>query len=422
MIIIYHYASSGEISGIARRTGDFLRRTVFLLTLAPVKHIKPAYWIHGFALLHALTTVLCHYAGLQDGLFLTVLTMALIAILCLKKGLSPEFTAINLVLANIFGFIVGQLGAQLLSLLVPGRDILQHAVATAATTELLGWSLEYLAPRALPGSSRSRKYHPVWVAAAVLLVFLLRVIVSHIFTEGALKGLNAMALLREFMGNSSAILVLELALFVFLYMLSLILSMRDEMRRQREDRHRAEFRYMTLKHQVNPHFLFNSLNILDSIVQNGTREEAGEFIHRLAHIYRYLLQRGDDEQVPVGDELDFVEEYAALLRIRFPEGLVIENCVREEDRGHMTVPCTLQLLIENATKHNTISADNPLCIRLDSDGRFITVENNLIPKLSTPASTGLGLKYIRQQFIDLSGQEVRVEKTASHFRVRLPLL
>ena len=387
-----------------------------------MKRIRAAYWIHGFALLHVLTTVSCYYLGMQDALPLTVLTMTLIVILCLKKGLSPEFTAINLILANIFGFFLGQLGAQLIGLLFPERIVLKHAVATFLTTELLGWSLEHFVPQAPPGRPRSWKYHPGWVVAAMLLVFVLRVVISHIFTEGMFKGFNVMALLREFMGNSTAVLVLELALFVFLYMVSLIFSMRDEMRRQREDRHRAEFRYMTLKHQVNPHFLFNSLNILDSIVQNGTREEAGEYIHRLARIYRYLLQHGDDDQVRVGDELDFVDQYATLLSIRFPEGLVIDNAVREEDRERMTVPCTLQLLIENATKHNAISAERPLHIRLASDGQFVTVENDLIPKLSTPASTGLGLKYIRQQFIDLSGQEVQVEKTASHFLVRVPLL
>ena len=387
-----------------------------------MKRIRPAYWIHGFALLHALTTVSCHYLGLQDALPLTVLTMALIVIMCLKKGLSPEFTAINLILANIFGFFLGMLGAQLIGRLVPEMVLLKHALATFLTTELLGWSLERFVPHAPPGRPSGWKYHPAWVVVAAVLVFVLRVIISHSFTEGVFKGLNVMALLRDFMGNSMAVLVLELALFVFLYMLSLIMSMRDEMRRQREDRHRAEFRYMALKHQVNPHFLFNSLNILDSIVQNGTREEAGEYIHRLAHIYRYLLQHGDDDQVRVGDELDFVDQYASLLRIRFPEGLVIDNAVREEDRGRLTAPCTLQILIENATKHNAVSAEKPLHIRLSSDGQFITVENNLIPKLSTPASTGLGLKYIRQQFMDLSGQAVQVDKTATHFLVRLPLL
>lgn len=389
-----------------------------------MKRIAPAYWIHGFALLHALASVSCALMGVSDALVLTVLTMLLIVVLCLKHGFSPEFTAINLILANIFGYILGQLGAQAISLVFPGRELLRHALATFLTTELLGWTLEFFAPKG-PRSGRSTrklKDHPGWIVGAMVLVFALRLAVSHLFSEGVFKGRDILSLLREFMGNSVAVVVLELALFAFLYLVSLLLSMRDEMRRQREERHRAEFRYMALKHQVNPHFLFNSLNILDSIVQTGSREEAGEYIHRLARIYRYLLQHGDDDQVRVGDELDFVDQYASLLRIRFPEGLVIDNAVREEDRGRMTVPCTLQLLIENATKHNAVSPEKPLHIRLLSDGQFITVENDLIPKLSTPASTGLGLKYIRQQFKDIAGAEVQVEKTASHFRVRLPLL
>ena len=114
--------------------------------------------------------------------------------------------------------------------------------------------------------------------------------------------------------------------------------------------------------------------------------------------------------------------YYDLLKIRFPEGFTVEKGIREEDLGRMIVPCTLQLLLENVTKHNAISADAPIRIRIHTGDGFLEMENNRIPKASPATSTGLGLQYIRQQYLDFSGQEIEIDETADSFRVRIPLL
>jgi LytS/YehU family sensor histidine kinase len=96
--------------------------------------------------------------------------------------------------------------------------------------------------------------------------------------------------------------------------------------------------------------------------------------------------------------------------------------VSEADQARYVLPCSIQLLIENATKHNTISEDDPLIIKIESDSQMMTVSNNIIPKITKVVSTGLGQKYIRQQYLDLSGKEIQIEKTNDTYCVTLPLL
>ena len=217
-------------------------------------------------------------------------------------------------------------------------------------------------------------------------------------------------------------LLVEMTLFGITYMIEYALNIRRELSSQREKRHLAEYRYMALKNQVNPHFLFNSLNILDSVIQEGDPEEASRYVHKLAGIYRYMLQHDGSKLVRLSEEDTFVTMYYDLLKIRFPEGISVDKGIREEDFTRLVVPCTLQLLVENVTKHNAISAAHPVRIRVRSDGEFLTLENNRIPRTSPPVSTGLGLPYIRKQYLDLSGKDILVEENEDVFRVRIPLL
>lgn len=108
--------------------------------------------------------------------------------------------------------------------------------------------------------------------------------------------------------------------------------------------------------------------------------------------------------------------------MRFPEGFLVENRTREEDKDRFVVTYSVQMLIENAIKHNAVSADRPLMIRISSDGNTVTVTNNLIPKLTTPASTGIGLKYISRNYLDRCGHEISANRTGTDYTVSLPLL
>ena len=179
---------------------------------------------------------------------------------------------------------------------------------------------------------------------------------------------------------------------------------------------------MTLKNQLDPHFLFNSLNVLDSLVQDGTREEASEYIQKMAALYRHLLRQEGKRLIPLAEEIEFSRTYRELMQIRFPEGLVIHNAVLPEQISGYVVPGTLQLLLENAIKHNVLSAENPLVVTAIRDQEGLTIRNNRIPKLTPVRSTGIGLQYIRNQYRDVAGLEIQVNETPDSFAVTIPII
>ncbi len=378
--------------------------------------IKVSHWIiHGFALLHVVVTALCTQLGIRDSMFLTALTMAMAVVICYRENLSVEITVTALILVNTIGFILGNIGAQIF--LVSLRPVWQHAISTFAVTEIIGWGLYAFAHRFSPygaaGYEREQSWydHAGWLVTAIAIVFGVRLYVDTNYTGNFL------------LENSGAMMVLVFTTIIsLLFMVNFAIQMQREVSSQRTRRHQAEFRYMTLKHQVNPHFLFNSLNVLDSIVLEGTREEASDYIQKMATLYRYLVRQEGKRLVPIREEIDFARTYRQLMQIRFPEGLVIEDRVGDQIPEGWIVPCTLQLLVENAVKHNAVSADNPLVITATTDGQSITVSNNLIPKVTPVSNTGIGLQYIRNQYRDIAGKEISVLETADSFSVTIPVI
>lgn len=180
-------------------------------------------------------------------------------------------------------------------------------------------------------------------------------------------------------------------------------------------------RYRQLKSQINPHFLFNSLNVLVSLI-NRDGDLAVDYTKKLSEVYRYVLTRDQADTVPVADELEFIGNYIGILRTRFREGLEFQFCVREEDRHRSLPPMSLQLLVENAVKHNAVSAMSPLIIRIASDGAFLSVSNNINLRISEGPGTGTGLGNLAKKYSIIAGKSIVVEKTETFFSVRLPLL
>lgn len=217
-------------------------------------------------------------------------------------------------------------------------------------------------------------------------------------------------------------LIAQVTIYCIVYIINYAITARSEMQAQKEKAHTAQYRYLKLKRQVNPHFLFNSLNILDCLVCEEKTEQASTYIHKLAGIYRYMIKSEDEDLVPLSDELTFVGLYVDLLKIRFPEGFDVEVNVPERVMSRYVLPCSLQLLLENATKHNAVTPEKPLLIKIDADDEKVKVHNNVIPKISKSPSTGLGQKYIRRQYYDLSGKEIEIQCTENDYCVTLPLL
>lgn len=178
----------------------------------------------------------------------------------------------------------------------------------------------------------------------------------------------------------------------------------------------------SLKVQINPHFLFNSLGSLSSLIEENPKQ-AQTFVNEMASVYRYLLQSNEKGLVTLQNEINFIEAYTGMLTTRFPEGLRVTIDVHEEDREKLIPPLTLQLLLENAVKHNAVLASKPLYITINSDNRnILRVCNNLQPKTSAVHSNKMGLHNIITKYKLLNQPEVAVLQTDDSFCVALPLI
>lgn len=179
-------------------------------------------------------------------------------------------------------------------------------------------------------------------------------------------------------------------------------------------------RYESLKNQVNPHFLFNSFNALTNLVYED-QDKAAKFIKQLSEVYRYVLDTRDKEVVPIEEELKFLKSYIFLQQIRFGEKLKIE--IEITNAQAQVAPLALQMLIENALKHNVASEDDPLFIKLYSSDDYIVVENNIQKKTSYgEPSAGVGLENIRNRYDFLSNRKVEIIQNDKKFLVKLPAL
>lgn len=179
-------------------------------------------------------------------------------------------------------------------------------------------------------------------------------------------------------------------------------------------------KYESLKSQLDPHFLFNSLNVLTNLVYQDA-DKSARFIKQLSEVYRYVLEVRNKELVPLEEELKFVESYLFLQQIRFGDKLKIENNLAGVEG--LVPPLALQIVVENAIKHNIISEDDPLTIKMFKQGAHVIVENILQKKtLLTEGSTGIGLDNISRRYEFLSNQKIEIEETTQAFIVKLPLL
>ena len=179
--------------------------------------------------------------------------------------------------------------------------------------------------------------------------------------------------------------------------------------------------FETLKSQVNPHFLFNSLNVLTSLIYID-QDKAAKFVVQLSRVYRYALENRERDLVELQEEMPFVESYIFLLKTRFENNLIVEMEIGKGEGHKKIAPMVIQMLLENAIKHNVISRSKPLTIRLETADGAISVANNLQLKSSTEVSSRIGLENIRKRYEYLTRKEISVSDDNGFFRVEIPLL
>ena len=379
-----------------------------------MKDHKDALIIHLFALLHAGCAVVCRLTGVTDDIILTLLTMLMAVIICLRQGSGERFMAAAVVLVNVLGFAIAKAISSLLGL-VTAAPLVVNPISTFLTTEVLGWCTLVASEE----NARRSGFKPTsrgsfrWLLMAFVLILCVRLTIL-LLRPDRLEG-----------GNLTASLIVDYVFScgVLIFLAEHAIRINTRALEEQEKARLAQYRYMKLSQQVNPHFLFNSLNILDYLVCEQKTEEASTYIHKLAGIYRYLIKNEDERVVSLRDELSFVSQYVDLLKVRFQEGFEVSLDIPEQLLPCKVVPCSLQLLIENATKHNAISAGQPLRISITAGDGCLIVSNNLNPKVvSKTSSSGLGLKYLREQYLDLSGQEVIIDRSDNAYTVTIPLI
>lgn len=214
---------------------------------------------------------------------------------------------------------------------------------------------------------------------------------------------------------------------LFMHTLNAIFFFLDAYRRKELEaeslkRINAQAQLQSIRNQLNPHFLFNNLNVLSTLVIKDN-PEANQFIEAFAKVYRHLLNTQDKDLVTVSSELSFIEPYVFLLKKRFQSALSVSIYIPEEMLHYKLVPGALQLLVENAIKHNVASKQDPLVIDITVNGHDkIVVSNNLQKKKEVEVSTRFGLKNIQQRYELIGGGRIVVKQDNLIFSVSLPLL
>lgn len=191
---------------------------------------------------------------------------------------------------------------------------------------------------------------------------------------------------------------------------------------ERSEKEKIQSQFETLKSQVNPHFLFNSFNTLISVIEED-QQMAVAYVEHLSDLYRKIVTYRDKDVITLKEEIEIINDYFFIQKKRFGNNLQLKNNLSEEEQIlYRIAPLTLQLLAENAVKHNAISSETPLIIELSIMQKSLIVKNNLNPKVSSEKGAGMGLENIVKRYKLLTKEEVVINKTNCSFNVNIPLL
>lgn len=251
--------------------------------------------------------------------------------------------------------------------------------------------------------------------------FLASLVLTQIFYLIQTGKMRSISSFGEALQENMTAIVIALVISLFMTARSFLFNWREvAIQNEKLKTESMASRFASLKAQVNPHFLFNSLNVLSGLVYRDA-DLSAQFIKKLSEVYRYVLDQQEQELVPIREELEFVESIVFLQQIRFGEHLKVSMDV-EKNSPKMIAPLALQMLIENAIKHNVISAPSPLCISIEEKDGFFVVSNTLQPKMVMGESLGLGLENIRKRYGFLTNTPVEVLEEQDKFIVKLPII
>ena len=264
----------------------------------------------------------------------------------------------------------------------------------------------------------------VIIGSIINIVYLLIIIISvDIFIIKLLEHRDLNALLSASrIWKNVLIFFISAAISTFYHAKSFMTYWKASVIRQKElEKENIASQYEALKSQTDPHFFFNSLNSLSSLIEED-KELSQKFIKELANIYRYILEQKDNELSLISDELTFIEKYIFLQKIRIENGVTLNVNVDNNVKNKKTISLALQILFENIFKHNSISEDTPIVINIKSEADYIIVENNINPKRTKTISNKIGLENIKARYSFFTDEDVIIENTKDSFAVKLPLI
>ncbi|MBD80900.1 MAG: hypothetical protein CL840_18430 [Crocinitomicaceae bacterium] len=259
----------------------------------------------------------------------------------------------------------------------------------------------------------------VWVVATFILIDVILVNSIWYYTT---QGANPLELIDHPYGLNVMLIEFIIGMVIYLFILSKKYAKvleENYIRLASIEKEAEKYRYATLINQINPHFLFNTLNTLNGLIYIDVKRSE-EFIHHFASIYRYVLDVQQMDVVEMEKEIAFVQDYIYLNNIRFNNQIKLN--IDLTDKQHYLVPMSLQLLIENAIKHNTINEEHALHLDIFEKGSMLFVENNLNPKDYKESSHQLGLDNLKKRYASVSDVEIIIKQNETAFTVGLPLL
>ncbi|WP_298894513.1 2TM domain-containing protein [uncultured Psychroserpens sp.] len=252
----------------------------------------------------------------------------------------------------------------------------------------------------------------------LIVLFLLRVFISVIIYGNTF---NAFIERETWQGYSFGLWITLTIVSVFHIIFFYNRYQKNKIKEQKVIAGAASAKFDALKNQLDPHFLFNSLNVLTSLIEENPKN-AQKFTTSLSKVYRYVLEQKNKDLITVDEELDFARTYMSLLKMRFEDSIIFEIPENASNPESKVVPLSLQLLLENAVKHNMVTTSKPLHIKIFETDGMLVVENNLQPKQIVKKSSGVGLENIKQRYNLLSNKTVSINQQANSFAVAIPML
>lgn len=369
--------------------------------------------ILSFSLLHMIVAVISRWLGLSDHLMLTTLTMLMALSLCQIKRTSVNAMILILIIVNFGGFYLGHLIGNVIKHFSSNTYIV-GGMTTFATSVIVGTAVDLIVTLInRKNRCRRRKEISTYWLILVFTVIIIARLVLIIFNGNNLYS-NDLAL--------NIIIDYTFCCVALLYLAVNAVKEAREAQQAKEISNIAQYSYLRLQQQVKPHFMFNNLSILNGLICEHKIDEASDFVYKLAYLYRYMIDKEDENLVTIREELNFVNEYTDLMKVRFGSAFDMVVEIDQQIIDCFVVPCSIQLLIENAIKHNGGTVQTPLHIRIYNTPTHIVVWNNRLEKASCEPTTHLGLKYIKELYSDLSSREVKVEPGKEDFVVKLPII